>query len=251
MVIDIRKIGRYGVIGTIILASHGNTLMQKTATLVDYGYTAPESTEFPVFPDHGTVREGTFNINKRYMDLVCTGEAGVQAYPLNAIIKGVSSIPNLIEIDDSKTIVFRTPSPMGTLTLPRGYTAYVTIKLRNIVGKFTNNMKHLALGIREENSPTYLSKLCIPVDGESKRNTPSIRLHMSWKNVIEFVPLFSVTDMSQGEYTAPTPGKSIDSYEALAGQTTETTFDFGSVYRVSIQCLKTYEGNDYINIIKD
>lgn len=207
------------------------------------------------FPtDVPTLQAGTLKYDSHLYDLICTGNCNlVKKDNMPPDVLHMDKVPSFVEVckegTDVGQIVFTEPKPMGTVSLPSGHDAYVTISLQKIRSAFEQTnagkeaVKYVALGVRVQGIKHYTSVLRVPLDADdanaAAKNVPSVCFHMGTGNVVELVPLLSATDMSGDDgYTVVEPGAVANRWAFLSG-TNPTAFNFDSVFRANVECLET------------
>lgn len=209
-------------------------------------------TNFPA--DVPVLQAGTLEYDAHLYDLICTGNCNlVKKDNMPPDVLHMDKVPSFVEVckegENIGEIVFTEPKPMGTVSLPAGHDAYVTISLQKVRSAFEQTnagkeaVKYVALGVRVQGINHYTSVLRMPLDADdanaADKNVPSVCFHMGTGNVVELVPLLSATDMSGDDgYTVVEPGAVANRW-AFLNDTNPMAFNFDSVFRAEVVCSDT------------
>lgn len=161
----------------------------------------------------GVLRSGTMDTSTRCFDLLCFGKC-TSGNSLKLNIQSTEEIPNLITKNADGDIVFQEPRPMCTIRAPKGHNVWVNIELHQITTKASD---YICLGIRKRGEDDYYDVL---YTGNLSRY-----VDLQEDDVVELVPLISSSKLPT--YTSVKAG---DSAKIIG----ESTYDFGSVYRLNV-----------------
>lgn len=155
--------------------------------------------------------------------MLCFGKCALNSSDIKLNVDSVDRIPNFFTKNTEGKIVVAPFQPMMTLTTPKDHNTWVQIELKTINGKSISELseleKHVSLGIKKHSENNYFCIL--------NANSLSEYVDLFDWDSLELVPLLS------NKEGIIAPGKAINPEDF--GLTDTDSFDFGSVYRISVK----------------
>lgn len=196
--------------------------------------------------DSYTISASNLAEGEKLFDLICVGKCDLKSGEKSIGICGdKDNFPMLIEVGKDENvdsaingqIIFKKLSSIWTITMPAGHQAYVTVGIEGIKGKYTEMAEYAALKI-QKNGETDASKnkiLCLPPENVTADS--SVNMLMESEDVVELIPVFNKSAISGESYDLAEAGGLVNQCNFITDNT--DTFDFGTVFRVSVNCSKT------------